>query len=127
MTGAWWAPIFFLVFFNIWHVGLRLGLLFWGYASGGDAVSLMARFRFTKMTKRLKVLSLTLLGCILGMMPLWRPEFRLAYGVPAAVVMPAGLAFTLVLVAVVRRGVSPVKLMLGLAVLSLALAFAGVL
>jgi hypothetical protein len=79
------------------------------------------------MTKRLKVLTLTLLGCILGMMPLWRPEFSLASGIPAAVVMTAGLAFTLVLIAVTRRGVSPVKLMLGLAALSLALAFAGVL
>ncbi len=126
MAGAWWAPILFLALYNACHVGLRVGMLFWGYASGGDAVALMARFRFTKTARRLKVLSLTLLGSILGMMPLWRPEFRTAFGVPAAAAMAAGLAFMLVMVAVIRRGGSPVILMLGLAALCLALAYGGV-
>jgi mannose/fructose/N-acetylgalactosamine-specific phosphotransferase system component IID len=48
----------FLVIYNIWHVGLRVWLLFLGYESGGDAVSLVAAFNFTKLARNLKTLSL---------------------------------------------------------------------
>jgi PTS system mannose-specific IID component len=126
MTGSWWAPILFLALFNLWHLTLRAGMLFWGYASGGDAVALMGRFPFTRTARRFKVISLSLLGGILGLMPLWRQEFRPALPAPGPVLTLAGMAATLVLVALLRRGGSPVKLMLGLAVLCLALAYAGV-
>jgi PTS system mannose-specific IID component len=126
MTGAWWAPVLFLALYNVWHLGLRLSMLIWGYTSGGDAVALMARYRFTRMAKRFKVISLSMLGGILGMMPLWRPEFRLEVGAPGVVMMLSGLAVMLALVACMRRGGSPVKLMLGLAACCLALAYAGV-
>jgi mannose PTS system EIID component len=127
MTGSWWAPILFLVLFNAWHLGLRMGMLFWGYASGGDAVALMARYRFTKIAKRFKVITLTMLGGILGMMPLWRAEFLTSFNVRPVLMMGSGLIITLVLVAMMRRIGSPVKFMLGLAVLCLALAYAGVI
>jgi mannose PTS system EIID component len=126
MTGSWWAPILFLALYNVWHVGLRLSMLLLGYTSGGDAVALMARYRFTKMAKRFKVISLSMLGGILGTMPLWRPEFRFEGAAPGIVMMLSGLAATLGLVAFMRRGGSPVKLMLGLAACCLALAYAGV-
>lgn len=126
LTGGWWAPFLFFTLYNAWHVGLRLWMLFLGYASGGDAVALMARYHFTKMARRLKVVSLVLLGTIPGMMFLWRPEFRPAWSVPIPASMAAGLACMIVLVAVVRRGASPVKLLLGLAAFCLALAYAGV-
>ena len=51
-------------------------MLFWGYASGGDAVAFMEKYHLTKIAKRFKVMSLSILGGILGMMPFWRPEFR---------------------------------------------------
>jgi len=127
MTGSWWAPVLFLVLFNIWHVGLRLGMLFWGYTSGGDAVALMARYRFTKMARRFKVISLAMLGGILGMMQLWRAELRPPLGNQPVVLTLSGFLITLVLVAFMRRGGSPVKFMLGLAVFCLALAYAGVI
>ncbi len=126
MTGSWWAPILFLVIYNAWHVGLRLGMLFWGYASGGDAVALMAKYRFTKWARRFKVISLSILGGILGMMTSWRPEFRPAFSAPGLMLTLSGLGLTLVLIEFMRRGGSPVKLMLGLAAVCLALAFAGV-
>ena len=126
MAGSWWAPVLFLALYNVWHLGLRLSMLIWGYTSGGDAVALMARYRFTRMAKRFKVISLSMLGGILGMMPLWRPEFRLEVGAPGVVMMLSGLAVMLVLVACMRRGGSPVKLMLGLAACCLALAYTGV-
>jgi len=126
MAGSWWAPVLFLALYNVWHLGLRLSMLIWGYTSGGDAVALMARYRFTRMAKRFKVISLSMLGGILGMMPLWRPEFRLEVGAPGVVMMLSGLAVMLALVACMRRGGSPVKLMLGLAACCLALAYTGV-
>jgi hypothetical protein len=86
----------------------------------------MAKYGFTKMARRFKILSLAVLGGILGLMPLWRPEFRPTFGNPG-VVMASGLAVTLLLVAFVRRGGSPVKFMLGLAAVCLALACAGVI
>ncbi len=126
LTGFWWAPFLFLLIFNAWHLGLRLSLLFWGYSSGGDAVTLMARYGFTKMARRFKILSLAVLGGILGMMPLWGSEFKPAFG-NSIVLMAFGLSVTLFLVAIVRRGGSPVKFMLGLVVICLALAYAGVI
>ncbi len=126
MTGSWWAPLLFLAIFNAWHIGLRLKMLFWGYANGGDAVALMARYGFTRVAKRFKIISLASLGGILGLMPLWSPEFKLAPSASASLML-SGLVITLVLVAFVRRGGSPVKLMLGLAAICFALAYAGVI
>jgi mannose PTS system EIID component len=126
LTGFWWGPLLFLAIFNAWHVGLRISMLFWGYASGGDAVALLAAYPFTKMAKRFKLISLCLLGGILGVMPLWRPEFSPAINVPASAAMLSGLALVYTLVLMLRRGGSPVNLMLGLAILCLVLAYAGV-
>ncbi|HET7319155.1 MAG TPA: PTS system mannose/fructose/sorbose family transporter subunit IID [Nitrospirota bacterium] len=125
MTGSWWAPFLFLAIFNLWHLGLRMGMLFWGYASGGDAVALMGKYHITKMAKRFKLMSLCILGGILGMMPFWRPEFNPSYHAPGVVVSLSAMLLTLALVAVMRRGGSPVKFMLGLAALCVALAYAG--
>jgi PTS system mannose-specific IID component len=124
--GSWWAPVLFLVIFNLWHVGLRTAMLYWGYASRGDAVLLMAQYSFTKMARRFKLISLTVLGCLLGMMPAWRPEFKIEVHPPGILLALSGLTLTLVLVAVLRRGGSPVKLMLGLAGICMVLAYAGV-
>ena len=127
MTGSWWGPLLFLALYNAWHVGLRLGMVFRGYASRGDAVALMARHRFTKQARMFKVITLGMLGGILGMLPLLRQEFRPAFsGGGGVTTAAAGLIVTLGLVALARRRGSPVKFMLGLAALCLALAYAGV-
>jgi PTS system mannose-specific IID component len=127
LAGLWWAPLVFLVIYNIWHVGLRVWLLFLGYESGGDAVSLVAEFNFTKLARNLKTLSLSLFGGILGMLPLWRTELRLPVhaAVPLAIAM-AGLAVTLGMVVLLRAGGTPAKLMLGLAAACVVLASLGV-
>lgn len=126
MTGSWWAPFLFLAIFNLWHLSLRMGMLFWGYASGGDAVALMGKYHFTKMAKRFKLMSLCILGGILGMLPFWRPEFKPSFRAPGFVMSLAAMVLTLGLIAIVRRNGSPVKLMLALAALCIALAYAGV-
>jgi mannose/fructose/N-acetylgalactosamine-specific phosphotransferase system component IID len=125
ITGSWWAPFLFLIVYNTWHIGIRAGALFQGYWSGGDAVDLMARYRFTNRARSFKVVSLTVLGGMIAAMPIWRTEFRPTVNAKAMSV--AGMAFTLILIAVLQRGNSPIKLMLGLAALCLVLAYAGVI
>ncbi|HTG00402.1 MAG TPA: PTS system mannose/fructose/sorbose family transporter subunit IID [Nitrospirota bacterium] len=126
VTGSWWAPFLFLFLYNTWHVGLRLGMLLWGYAGGGNAVELMSRYPFTRMARRFKIISLALLGGIVGSMPMWRQEFKITTPLPDVAVAGAGLTVIVAAVAVMRKGGSPVKLMLGLAALCLALAYVGV-
>lgn len=126
MTGAWWAPLLFLVLYNTWHVGLRAGVFVWGYQSAGDAVALMSHYSFTKMAKLFKAVSLAVLGGALGIASSWRPELKLTASLPGPVNAAAGLVITLVLVVVLRKGGSPVKLMLGLAGVCLVLAYLGV-
>jgi mannose/fructose/N-acetylgalactosamine-specific phosphotransferase system component IID len=127
MTGVWWAPVLFLVFYNIWHIGLRIAFVFWGYASRGDAVELMKQCRFTKLAKLFKIVSLTVLGGMLGLLPAWQPEFKPELNIFGAFMALEGLAITLILLIALRKGSSPVKLMLGLAVVCVALAYAGVI
>jgi len=127
ITGSWWAPLLFLAVYNSVHVVLRAGVLVSGYRSGGDAVDLMARYRFTKTAKLLKVTSLVMLGVIPGVLPSWRPEFRIAVTAPDMAVSAAGLALTLGIVGLLRKGGSPVTFMLGLGVACLVMAYAGVI
>jgi mannose/fructose/N-acetylgalactosamine-specific phosphotransferase system component IID len=127
IMGAWWAPILFLIAFNIGHLGLRTAVLFWGYASRGDAMELMVRFRFTKIAKLFKVTSLAVVGGIVGMLPAWRPEFKPLMDVPGFALALSGMALTLLLITILRRNVSPIQLMLGLALCCLALAYTGVI
>ena len=127
ITGSGWAPLLFLTIYNSVHVVLRAGVLVSGYRSGGDAVDLVARYRFTRMAKLLKVTSLVMLGVIPGMLPSWRPEFRFAVTAPDMAVSAAGLALTLGIVGLLRKGGSPVTFMLGLGVACLVMAYAGVI
>ena len=124
--GAWWAPFFFLIVYNVWHIGLRVSLVFMGYRSGGDAVALMSHYHFTAWARQFKLISLAVLGGVVGAMPVWRTELKPGFQLPGMLLAVSGMAFTLLLVAVLRRGGSPLKLMLALAVLCLILALAGV-
>ncbi len=126
MAGAWWAPLLFLVLYNICHVWLRIGVLMWGYQSAGDAMALMTRYRFTKMARLFKAVCLSVIGGILGMASNWRPEFKPTFAPAGFATAVAGLIVSLILVAVLKQGGSPVKLMLGMAVICLAMAYAGV-
>ena len=126
IAGVWWGPVVFLALYSLWHVGLRVCVLFWGYHSTGDAMALMDRYSFTKRARLFKAVSLSVLGGILAGVSRWRPEFGFGLPLPGPALACAALTGTLVLVAVLRRGGSPIKLMLGLALLCLALAYAGV-
>ncbi len=127
ITGAWWAPLLFLVLYNAWHITLRAGMLFWGYASSGDAMALMRRFSFMNMARTLKMITLAVLGGMAGILHEWRPELKLDIGIPPIALSLMWLVMALAFIAILRRGGSPIKLMLGLAFLCLALAYAGVI
>lgn len=126
LTGSAWAPLLFLLLYNVIHVGLRFSLIFIGYATEGDVVGLLSRYNFTRLARRYKVMSLAIIGCIIGTLPAWGPEFRHFESVPAPLLTVVALAVTLSLTALLRIGASPVKLMLGLAAACLALALGGI-
>jgi mannose/fructose/N-acetylgalactosamine-specific phosphotransferase system component IID len=128
LGGAWWAPLLYLGLYNVVHIGMRGVLLAEGYRTGGDVVALLSRYNFTRMARLLKVLSLAGIGCIVGTITAWGPEFQAIepplYGLLlacAALAAVIGLSFLL------RSGLSPVQLMLGLAALSLGLAWGGII
>lgn len=123
-AGVWWAPLLYLALYNAVHIGFRGGLIFAGYGLRGDVVALMARFNFAKSARLFKVLSLAVLGCIVGTITLWRPELRMPVAVPGLTL--ASLAIALGLAALLRRGWSPLKLMIGLGVVCLLLALGGI-
>jgi mannose/fructose/N-acetylgalactosamine-specific phosphotransferase system component IID len=125
LAGAWWAPLLFLVLYNIAHVGLRLSLVFVGYETGGDVVALMSRYNFTRLARRYKVLSLAIIGCIAGTLSAWGTEFRIPVAVSPSFLAATGLALTLGMIVLLRIGASPVKIMIGLAAACLMLAFGG--
>jgi mannose PTS system EIID component len=125
LAGAWWSPLLVLVLYNIAHVGLRLSLVFVGYETGGDVVALMSRYNFTRLARRYKVLSLAIIGCIAGTLSAWGTEFRIPVSVSPPLLAAAGLALTLGMIALLRAGASPVKIMIGLAAACLILAFGG--
>ncbi len=126
LTGAWWAPLLFLILYNVVHVGLRFNLVFVGYSTQGDVVGLMSRYNFTRLARRYKVLSLAIVGCIVGTISVWGPAFRPAIAVPPPVMVAGGLALTLALTALLRIGATPVNLMIGLAAACLAFALGGI-
>lgn len=127
LAGVWWGPLLFLVLYNSWHLRLRAGMLVWGYQSAGDVVLLMSRYSFTRMARLFKAMSLAVLGGTLGMLSIWKSEFKpVAVPVPDTVTAVIGLFIALVLVAALRKAGSPVKIMLGTASACVALAYAGV-
>lgn len=126
LPGMWWAPLFYLLFYNFWHLGGRIWLLSLGFRSGGDISVFLARFNLPMTAQVFKAMTLGVIGCLLGLSATWMPAIRPAGGlaeVPQAVL---SLAATMGLVAVLRKWGSPIKLMLILAGVSLVLAYAGV-
>jgi mannose PTS system EIID component len=126
LTGAWWAPLLYLALYNVVHVGLRLNLVFIGYSTRGNVLELISRYSFTRLARRYKVMSLAIVGCIVGTISAWEPAFRPAIALPEPGLAVAGIALTLVLIELLRIGATPVNLMIGLAIACLAGALGGI-
>lgn len=126
LPGMWWAPLFYLVFYNIWHVGARAWLLLLGYRSDGDISAFLGRYPLPAAAQVFKAMTLGVIGCLLGLAAFWMPNIRLAGSLAEAPQALLALTITMTLAAVLRKGGSPIKLMFILAVASLALTYAGV-
>ncbi len=125
LAGTRWAPILFLGVYNLAHVGLRAHMVFAGYATRGDVVALLARYNFPGLARLFKVLTLVLAGAIAGTVSAWAPPFHPPVPVTGTVLTAATVALVLGMSHLLRVGGSPVKLMLGLAAVCLALAMGG--
>ena len=126
LPGMWWAPLFYLVFYNIWHVGARIWLLILGYRSGGDIGAFLNRFPIPVAAQVFKAMTLGVIGCLLGFSSFWVPSAPPAGSLAEALQALLALMVTIALAAILRKGGSPIKLMFILAVASLALTYAGV-
>jgi mannose PTS system EIID component len=126
ITGSWWAPLLFLAVYNVVHVGLRFSLVFIGYSTQGNVAEMMSRYSFTRLARRYKAMSVAIVGCIVGTISAWGPEFRPAFAIPSPGLAAGGLALTLALTILLRIGATPVNLMIGLAAACLACALGGI-
>lgn len=126
MLDVWWAPALFLLLYNAGHLGLRSLMLSWGYHSGGDATSLLSVRRLAVFTRRMKLISLTLLGGLVGTFPSWRSEFRASVCCSPGLLILGGVGIAIVMMLLPRRISSPAPYVIGLAVICLVLAFLGV-
>ena len=62
LQGSMWAPVVFLVMFNIPHLGFRLGGLFGGYKLGIKVVPVIQRFHLPDLAVRCKEGTVIFLG-----------------------------------------------------------------
>jgi PTS system mannose-specific IID component len=127
LGGAVWAPVLYLVLYNIVHVGARALLVFEGYRTNGDVAVLLSRYHLTRLTRLLKVLTLAVTGCIVGFSGAWEPVLWPGSLVDGLLLAAAGLAAVAGMTALLRARVSPVQLMLGLAALCVGLAWGGLI
>ena len=66
VKGSMWAPLVFLVLFNLPHLGLRCLGLVRGYRLGVDVIELIQRFQLPDMAVRCKEATVVLLGVLSG-------------------------------------------------------------
>jgi PTS system mannose-specific IID component len=125
LAGARWAPLLFLALYNVVHVGLRAALVFAGYRSGGDAAVLVSRYHLTRLARVFKALSLAVIGCIAGTAAFWAQPFHPSLPVAGPLIPAVAIAAVLGMSVLLRIGGSPLKLMIGLAALCLALVLGG--
>jgi PTS system mannose-specific IID component len=126
-SGAWWAPLLYLVLYNAVHIYLRGSLVFAGYATSGDAVALMARYNFTRVARVLKAMTLAMLGCLLSSITVWGPSLAPVVPLPGLFLGGAALVAATGIAVLLRAGATPVKIMLGLAALCLGIALGGII
>ncbi len=126
LSGLWWAPLFYLLFYNVWHVGARAELLKLGFGSQGVPGIIMSRFNVPRMAQVFKTMTLAVMGCLVGLVPVWMTKFRPDVDLSAFIQAALALCVALALAAILRKGGSPIKLMLALAALSMILVLLGV-
>lgn len=116
LRGYWWAPLIFLVLFNLPHLWFRTVGLWRGYRLGLGAVSLLQGRHLPDLAVRCKELTVVVLGALcalLAYVALRGEALPLLWG-GAAIPLVALLGW------LARRGLSPLLLTMSLATLILA-------
>ena len=62
--GSLWAPLVFLVLFNLPHLGCRLGWYWQGYRQGLDMIQTIQKWELPDLAVRLKEATIVLLGSL---------------------------------------------------------------
>ena len=63
LQGSWLGPVFFLVFFNVVHFGLRFGLASYGYKMGVSAIKNL-KDQTRKLAHAASIVGLTVIGAM---------------------------------------------------------------
>lgn len=127
LFGLWWAPVLFLVVYNVWHVRQRMRLVLLGYDSAGDISALVAHYPLMRSARIFKLSALAVLGSLAATMPFWHPSLRPPFDLPAWTAACGSLGLILAFAAVMRAGLSPIRLVITCAAVCLALSLIGVI
>ena len=109
LSGILWAPIGFLILFNICHLGLRTFGLFYGYRDGEQICERISRLGLVKIADRTHYLAALFLGATAAIFAdrAMNSQFRLADGVEPFLLFSMMLIFLLGL----KRSISMVTLL----------------
>lgn len=123
------GPIIFLVLFNVFHFGLRFGLMNYGYYTGVKALATMKE-QTQKISHAASIIGLTVVGGLIASMIKLKIAWVIAVGqatVPLQekvfdAIMPnmLPLAYTLLMYYLLKKSFSPVKLIFVTIIIGLA-------
>lgn len=127
LQGSWIGPVFFLVFFNIVHFGLRFGLASYGYKMGVSAIKSL-KDQTRKLAHAASIVGLTVIGAMTASYVRFESGLQLTRVVEGAEkpfvyslqkdlidpIMPSllPLLWTMFILWRIKKGSSPLKLVL---------------
>lgn len=127
LQGSWIGPVFFLVFFNLVHFGLRFGLASYGYKMGVSAIKSL-KDQTRKLAHAASIVGLTVIGAMTASYVRFESGLQMTRVVEGAEkpfvyslqkdlidpIMPSllPLLWTLFILWRIKKGSSPLKLVL---------------
>lgn len=127
LQGSWIGPVFFLVFFNVVHFGLRFGLASYGYKMGVSAIKSL-KDQTRKLAHAASIVGLTVIGAMTASYVRFESGLQLTRVVEGAEkpfvyslqkdlidpIMPSllPLLWTMFILWRIKKGSSPLKLVL---------------
>ncbi|MGL5614714.1 MAG: PTS system mannose/fructose/sorbose family transporter subunit IID [Sarcina sp.] len=135
-NGSIAGPIVFLVMFNILHFGLRFFLMSYGYKTGVNAIATL-KDQTKKISHAASILGLTVVGGLIASMVNLKTALVINVGEASVnvqegvldMVMPniLPILYTFLMYRLLKKGVSPVILILITVIIMVALSFVGYL
>ncbi|MDX8000726.1 PTS system mannose/fructose/sorbose family transporter subunit IID [Xenorhabdus sp. Reich] len=136
MQGSLFGPIIFLLMFNIVHFTVRFGLAHYGYQAGTNAITMLKKHT-KNFSHAASIVGMTVIGALVASYVHLSTPLVIQAG-EAKIALQAGvldklmpnllpLCFTLLVYGLMKRGISPVKLIGITVVLGIAGKFIGFL